>query len=314
MVKAANNPETEDKPEVSGSLVEMLSDMLDADLYIYSGQLGFEGVNLFIDAVEFQPRRTNAALFLTTWGGIAEAAYMIARHIKRRYQKFILYIFGVCKSAGTLLALGADEIVMSCRGELGPLDVQIMKDDEMGMRSSGLVISQALDSISEAAFGIFEQSFLQLKTRSGGIITTRTASSIASSIAVGLLSPITDQIDPLRLGENERAMKVAVEYGRRLNPDLRKVNRLTVEYPSHIFVIDFEEAEEIFGNVREPTDLEIVFEHDMMETLEEKTGHSCIRMPHPELPIVLRLRVAEEEIAHVETNSDFSAGTTNSTT
>ena len=34
-----------------------------------------------------------------------------------------------CKSAGTLLALGADEIIMSNLSELGPLDIQLPDRD-----------------------------------------------------------------------------------------------------------------------------------------------------------------------------------------
>ena len=36
-----------------------------------------------------------------------------------------------CKSAGTLLLIGATSLIISDRGELGPLDVQLSKPDEI---------------------------------------------------------------------------------------------------------------------------------------------------------------------------------------
>lgn len=100
-----------------------VSDALEADLFLYSGEIDRDLVETFIQEAESAPSRENAVLILCTFGGNADAAYILARFLKRRYQKFVLYIFGYCKSAGTIIALGANEIVMSRRGELGPLDV-----------------------------------------------------------------------------------------------------------------------------------------------------------------------------------------------
>jgi membrane-bound ClpP family serine protease len=98
-------------------------------------------------------------LVLSTLGGDPHAAYRIARFLKYCYKRFYLYVFGYCKSAGTIIALGADEIIMSVRGELGPLDVQMIKPDEFTERSSGLDISIALEEVASRAFGTFEGHF-----------------------------------------------------------------------------------------------------------------------------------------------------------
>jgi len=105
--------------------------------------------------------------------------FIIARSLKRFYKRFTLHVFGCCKSAGTLVALGADEVVMSAHAELGPLDVQLLKEDELGQQSSGLDIFQALSIINAQAFRIFENNFLKIKQRSLGTITTKTAADIA---------------------------------------------------------------------------------------------------------------------------------------
>ena len=275
------------------SLLQHLSDALDADFFLLSGTIDRKQARKFVDIAERAEHRENAALFLCTYGGDADAAYIIARYLKTSYEKFILYVYGYCKSAGTLLALGADEIVMSRRGELGPLDVQLLKTDELLFHSSGLDLSQAIESLSEQAFKIFEQHFLEIIKRGGGAITTRTAADIASSLATGLLSPIMGQIDPLRVGEVERAINIALHYGIRLNDDLARINTLIREYPSHSFVIDFEEAEMLFGNVRRPTENEIKLEQVLLHQLQEEVGHSCLRIPNKE-GIVAYLKPAKE--------------------
>jgi hypothetical protein len=270
-------PASVDKSE----LFKHLSDSLDADLFVYSGSIDRRLADIFLNEATLPTRRTNVALVLCTFGGDADAAYIIARFLKTAYKKFILYVFGYCKSAGTLIALGADEIVMSHRGELGPLDVQVLKSDELVFRSSGLDIASAIKSLNDQAFETFEKNFLQIIKRGGGAITTRTAAEIASSLAVGLISPITDQIDPLRVGEMERAISIAYEYGIRLNTNADRVNTLIKNYPTHSFVIDFNEAKGLFEDVRLPDDTEQLLEC-VLRSFEGETGELCISHPNNE--------------------------------
>lgn len=262
-------------------IFDLVSTGLSADIFLYSGELIRDGADSFIELVESSRSNDNVVLILATPGGDADAAYIIARYLKRTYRKFILCVFGYCKSAGTLLALGADEIIMSCRGEFGPLDVQIPQADEIGLYSSGLDIVQALQSLSERAFQIWEEQFIGIKSKSLGVVTTKTAGEIASSLTVGLLSPITTQIDPLKMGEMYRAVKIAYQYGIRLSGDASKVRRLINSYPSHSFVIDYKEAEEIFGNVREPKPIETLMELILLKIFMEENGYDCIRLPSP---------------------------------
>ena len=44
------------------------------------------------------------------------------------------------------MCIGAHELMMGDRGELGPLDVQIVKADEMDEQKSGLVAEAAFES------------------------------------------------------------------------------------------------------------------------------------------------------------------------
>src|SRR5262249_49321298 len=85
--------------------------------------------------------------------------------------------------------------------------------------------------------------------------TARTASEIASKLAQALFAPISQQIDPIHMGEVHRYMNIAREYGERLlrksrNSTIDQLNQLISAYPSHSFVIDENEAKDLFKTVR----------------------------------------------------------------
>ena len=247
--------------EMMQKAIELACAEFDQDLYYFSGPIDRAAFDEMRDRwYEQHLDRPNAGLILTTPGGDAHAAYLIARFFKRHYDKFRVYVFGYCKSAGTLLALGADDLVIGDRGELGPLDVQLSKDDELFQRNSGLDILQALNSLSATSQTAFDLHFLHLQKRSGGVITTRTAADIAASLVNGALSPIAAQIDPLKLGEGQRAINIALEYGTRLGAPKELVQGLVTGYPSHLFVIDADEALRIFPKARRPTASEVQLE------------------------------------------------------
>lgn len=241
-----------------GECAELLqyNSKLQSDVFYYNADITGRNVELFTSFVEQNKKNKNCHLFFVTNGGDVDAAYRMARFFKKHYETLSLYIYGHCKSAGTLFALGADEIIMGARGEFGPLDVQVFDRDEFIHRSSGLSIHQSLDSIGKKSFELFETVFLSLRQRSGGNITTQTASEIASRIAVGLYAPITQQIDSGRLGELQRSLDIAIHYGIRLGVTEDIVRHLTMNYPCHSFVIDYDEAKGLFHNVRAPEEFE----------------------------------------------------------
>lgn len=203
-------------------------------------------------------KKKRAALVLCTEGGDPDAAFKIGRHLQTSYEDHSTIVAGWCKSAGTLICIAANRILMGEYGELGPLDVQLAKPDDLAGVSSGLTLDSALRSLKAIGFDIFEHFMLDTIQKSGGRITTRTASEISAGITVGLLAPIFDQIDPVKIGEDYRSTRIAEEYAERLNIRSKNliVNRefnaleaLVRGYPSHGFVIDRTEAQSLFKNV-----------------------------------------------------------------
>lgn len=224
-----------------------------ADLLLINAALIPEIDTRLIALCSERNRRENVILVLVTLGGKADVAYRIARCLQSKYSRFSLFVPGYCRSAGTLVALGAHELIISDYGELGPLDVLLFKKDELGEKQSGLIVMDALAQLQERAFESFKDFFMSIKLGSG--LTATTSAEIASELSTGLYSAIYEQIDPLHLGEAGRAMKITQMYGSRLvqegkNIESDGVRRLATSYPSHGFVIDRKEAENLFTNVR----------------------------------------------------------------
>ncbi len=246
-----------------------------------------------VDMCRIRKRRPNVILILVTSGGDADVAFRIARSLQYSYVRFTCIISGWCKSAGTLVSLGANEIIFGAHGELGPLDVQMAKKDELLDVESGLTVMTALTAIHEKTLLAFEHFFIETTVGAAGRISVQTASDIAVGLATGLFAPISDQIDPIHIGEAYRSMAIATEYGQRLiekskNTDLQALNKIISGYPSHGFVIDHVEAKTIFKNVRECTE-------DEQALLDELGGVALSPTPKP---FVKFLNDALEEVNH----------------
>lgn len=239
-------------------LADKVARTLDADLLLYNAPVERHLDQRVIELCSDMRRRTNVGLFLVTSGGDADAAYRIATCLQNKYKKVTLFVSGYCKSAGTLVALGAHEIAISDHGENGPLDVQMARKDELVSSESGLTATTALRSLNEEAFRTFEDFLLKITEKAGPMLTTKTVADIAVKMTTGLFSHVYQQIDPMHIGEAARGLEIARAYGIRLVEHSKNLNgdqvgnleHLISHYPSHGFIIDYREAKKIFKNVR----------------------------------------------------------------
>jgi Serine dehydrogenase proteinase len=254
-----------------------VADHYDADIYFYAGDLQWKADDTFTTNLRSRTRkRKNFLLMINTFGGDATAAYRIGRCVQSCYKtisekpgpagfelppdpnkkRFLLFVDRYCKSAGTILALGADTVIMSDYAELGPIDVQLRKDDEVGERGSGLTPIQALSVLRSQSIELFKGWFTSLRFDPKYGFSTRIASEVAAKVTAGLLSPIYEQIDPMKMAEMDRSLRIAAEYGERLAKSNLKdgaLTRLLTAYPSHAFAIDRTEASDIFRSVETPS-------------------------------------------------------------
>ncbi len=238
------------------------------DILIFNGPIERPRDRRMIKLLSTRACKPNLFMILVTNGGDPDVAYRIARAMQNHYEKFTVCVSGVCKSAGTLVLLGAHELAFSDHGEIGPLDIQMAKKDDLWGQESGLTVMTALTALYENAQDAFDHFLVSLTTKSGGRITVRTASEVAAKLTQALYSGISEQIDPIHMGEVNRSMAIAKEYGKRLmekskNFDEDTLQSLISGYPSHSFVIDKEEAATKFKNVRACTPDEVALLEDL---------------------------------------------------
>jgi hypothetical protein len=233
----------------------------DTDVILYVGPIDMRGYSALTEALKNRSKKTNILLYLITSGGDPNAGYRIARAIGHHYgtDNFRVAVPVQCKSAGTLICVGANSIVMFDKGELGPLDVQIQKRDEIFEQSSGLDILRGMKYLRTEALETFREYLIDINAGSG--LSSKTASEIASKLVIGLFEPMYAQIDPIRLGELNAALAIAEEYGTRLSDKSKSLksgalNKLINSYPTHGFVIDRAEARNFFNKVDAPSDFE----------------------------------------------------------
>lgn len=229
------------------------------DYYLYNGPIERGSDLRFIELIHKEKASDECVLILVTPGGSPDAAYKMGRYIQHRYETFKIFIPGLCKSAGTLLAIAAGELIFAPYGELGPLDVQMTKEDHLAGLESGLNIGEAFLSLEQRAKETYHSLTMEIIGNSGGIVSYNSASKAATEIIAALYGPIFQRIDPEEVGSRSRAMRIGEDYGARLNAkwsNLKNATRqpaldqLSRSYSSHGFVIDFLEAQLLFERVR----------------------------------------------------------------
>lgn len=266
--------------------VEDPTDKYDGDVFLYYGSISKNGYSELSDKLEgISNKKEKVCLILVTYGGNPDAGYRIARALSHHYKNIEILIPDVCKSAGTLLCIGAKKLILGDRGELGPLDIQLSKPDEMFENMSGLDIIQALNALETQVLNSFRTYLVDI--RNGCRLKTKIAADIAVKLTDGFIAPIAAKIDPMTLGAHQRAMQIAYDYGERLNNisnSLRPnaLNQLIASYPSHGFVIDRKEAKELFNNIQSP-DSET---HELYLWAREIVKTKAI----PDEPIVLNVK------------------------
>ncbi|MGD0541618.1 MAG: hypothetical protein ABSB33_08885 [Tepidisphaeraceae bacterium] len=192
------------------------------------------------------PQGRKIAVLLESTGGFAKSAFKIARLIRRHCGGFTAVVPTFAKSAATLLALGADEIVMGPDAELGPLDAQVT-DFDREQHLSALEVVQSLERLNEAAVEAVDSQIMIWQSRSRKKIDT--LMPVTMHFVAEMMKPLLDKIDMVQYTRYARVLKVAQEYATRLliprcDPDAATMiaKALTETFPDHDFAICEEEA------------------------------------------------------------------------
>lgn len=189
-------------------------------------------------------------IVLHSGGGHPEIAYAAMKFFRRRFKEVNVIVPLHAKSAATLMCLGADKIFMGELSELGPIDIQLNDDVKYGERGfSPLDEFKSLEFMREQAIEWMDYYAAVMNRRYGMSIKEALKDSVP--LVSSLMRPMFEQIDPIEMGGNRRALAISEEYATRMlalvgNANSREiVRRMVWEYPSHDFHVDFEEVKEV---------------------------------------------------------------------
>ena len=222
-------------------------------------------------------------------GGNVEAAYLVAREFRRRVKHLTVFVPFQTKSAATLLALAADEVVFGSLGELGPLDAQYDEKQaaDFPRNTSHLLLDTALREMECHAMTCYDVAVQHIIDQSG--MRPFEAASKAAEFMGTLYGPLMARFDPARLAESARGLALGGAYAsrllRRYRPALSKedrerlLDRFVRGYPAHSFIIDQEEASEMGLPVRPPDHAEaILLDRLALALIEFGTDEDLIAM------------------------------------
>ncbi|HJQ30930.1 MAG TPA: hypothetical protein VJ866_02055 [Pyrinomonadaceae bacterium] len=183
-------------------------------------------------------------------GGHIDVAYQAAKFFRRHCRKLNVLVPIYAKSAATLICLMADTIHMGEFAELGPLDVQIHDPFEKGQFPfSPLDEFKSMEFLREYASEVVHYFSHLVVDISGMSVKEAVHESLPAVIQ--MMAPLYKHVDPSKVGGYRRSLAVGEEYARRILQQRRfrdiegLTQRLVWQYPSHDFVIDYDEVVEM---------------------------------------------------------------------
>lgn len=191
-------------------------------------------------------------LFLYTRGGAMMTAYTIVKMFREYTKKFNVLIPFRAHSAGTQIALGADNIVMTKIGQLSPIDPTTANYFNPILNPKG----DPTDPRNRKQISVEDvQSYFNLAKDRIGLVS--------ESDSLEIFKELTKCVEPLALGNVNRVYVETRVIAREMlvlhmdpEKDEEKIARiikaLTEEY-THNFIITRSKADDIGLNVKKPT-------------------------------------------------------------
>lgn len=119
------------KTDLDQGLISMEAE-LSADVVSFVGPILSGNERSLRNALDaLGPRRESVAVILDTPGGVVEVVERMVTVMRSRYEDATVIVPNRAMSAGTILALSADRIMMDDLSCLGPIDPQIEKDGKL---------------------------------------------------------------------------------------------------------------------------------------------------------------------------------------
>lgn len=176
------------------------------------------------------------SLILYTRGGLTLAAWSIVNLIKLFCDEFEVIIPNKALSSGTLIAIGANRIIMTKQATLGPIDPSFQTELNPGTQDNPAPVS-----VEEV------RGYIELAKKDLGIRSQHALSEVVSKLS--------DSIHPLTLGKAYRSRtQIRMLAEKLLKPNITKrhvrkkiISFLCSDSGSHDYTINRREAKDILG-------------------------------------------------------------------
>ncbi len=253
---------------------------------------------------------------LHTPGGHIESAFKIVKLLRKHAKAINIIVPSYAKSAGTLICLCADKMILTTTSELGPLDVQMPEHQEgdVDTYKSALNGYKALEQIQKHAVENMDVATMLILRRTGNKIRLFDAIKLAIEFSGNTSGCLYNQIHPKTISENARSLEIGERYGIKIlekymgwenKKAVAVVRKLVYDYPSHEFIIDSEELKELGFVVEEPQGTEVGLIEALgliLDVAENEDGHR-IELIEPSIPTPAKLATMKAQKATSEKKS-----------
>lgn len=167
-----------------------------------------------LNKIPTPPEKTRIDMVILSGGGYPHPAYQMVNVIRSKCKKLKAIIPLYAKSAATLMALGADEIVMGPQSELGPLDMQMEHPLIENLNISAIEgyypFLHLYEKMSSDFFPLALRLATQIMATTG--IKREDAVDIAINTTTNYITPIVSQINPTIVNMCYRALATGESY------------------------------------------------------------------------------------------------------
>ena len=200
-----------------------------------------------------EPFEGTIDLILDTFGGSLDSAFKTIVFLSRFTKRLRVFVPRRAKSAGTLIAIGANELYMSPFAELGPLDTQIRDPRNPTDRVSALDCYQSVDYVRTFGLNTLSKSFRALAGEARALIPLSQLVKTSADFSIGSIAPILTQVNALDFGGWGRTLRIGEMYAQDLlsrveyndNESREIAHQLVYGYTHHPFPIDVNEAKRV---------------------------------------------------------------------
>ena len=243
MTSASDNP-------AAAELLAEFSNATNGAALLLNGGIDEDSLGEVRAALHRMGPQSSLSVILNSPGGSIEDAFRIAKALRLGCGQLRVIIPGVAKSAATLIALAADTIEIGSFGELGPLDPQI-PDPTGGRWRSSLETIQGLQYLRTYYIESLNQ---MLELLQNAQMDFDYALRQVQWLLPPITTPLYQNVDFKDLGDSFRLLTEAEYYAwevmQRWSPlDSDSIDevvgKLVWRYPSHRYIIDLREANDI---------------------------------------------------------------------